>query len=334
MRSKLRDASRFVKRQYRAFAEHVGPPTGIARWRSRTGERIFPSSPSRALESIWISRLLVFDESVASVSGSLAIEPSAGVSCRAEGKELLVDFDANMSPGADYALAGEVEDASGNRTRFLVRFSGWNDRAPRLRLSEVQTGKNSSKTKPHRDFVELEALADGNLGGEELSWSSSVKAASYRFPGAEVKKGDFIVLHLAPEGLAEERDELGSDLAASGGVDASVSGRDFWCKAMPLPDESGAVAIALRPGEAPGDGLFYADEGKSGAIADGKLADLVALMAGAQAWPLAGAGVSWEDGFSWKASTSKSICRSGPANGPSAWFVGVSGTQSPGGANP
>lgn len=252
---------------------------------------------------------LVFDEPVISVSGSLAIEPSATVSCRAEDKKLFVDFDSVMSPGADYALAGEVEDGSGNRTRFLVRFSGWNDRVPRLRLSEVQTGKNSSKAKPHRDFVELEALADGNLGGEELSWSSSVKSASYRFPSAEVKKGDFIVLHLAPEGLEEERDEIGSNLATSGGVDASGSGRDFWCKTMPLPDESGAVAISLRPGEAPYDGLFYVDEGKSGAIANGKLADLIGLMAKSQAWPLSGSSASWEDGFSWKASTSKPICR-------------------------
>jgi hypothetical protein len=300
---------------------------------------IYPTADFRppglvaALPASSKSLVLVFDESVTSLSGSLAVEPVSGVRCRAEDKKLLVDFDAGMSPGADYLLAGEVEDGSGNRTRFLVRFSGWNDRAPRLRLSEVQTGKNSSKTKPHRDFVELEALADGNLGGEELSWSSSVKSANYRFPGAEVKKGDFIVLHLAPEGLAEERDELGSDLAASGGVDASASGRDFWCKAMPLSDESGALAIALRPGEAPYDGLFYVDEGKSGAIPAGKLADLVALMARAKVWPSSGEEASWEDGFSWKASTAKSIYRSGSANGPSAWSVGASGKQSPGLAN-
>jgi hypothetical protein len=301
---------------------------------------IYPTADFRppglveALPASSKSVVLVFDEPVASVSGSLAVEPSAGVSCRAEDKRLLVDFGSGMSPGADYALAGEVEDGSGNRTRFLVRFSGWNDRAPRLRISEVQTGKNSSKTKPHRDFVELEALADGNLGGEELSWSSSVKSASYRFPGAEVKKGDFIVLHLAPEGLDEERDEIGSDLVASGGIDASGSGRDFWCKTMPLPDESGAVAISLRPGETPCDGLFYADEGKSGAIADGKLADLIGLMAKSRVWSVSGESASWEDGFSWKVSTSKSICRSSSANGPSAWSVGASGTQSPGRANP
>jgi hypothetical protein len=239
-----------------------------------------------------------------------------------------------MSPGADYALAGEVEDGSGNRTRFLVRFTGWNDSAPRLRLSEVQTGKNSSKTKPHRDFVELEALADGNIGGEELLWSSSVKSASYRFPSAEVKQGDFIVLHLAPEGLDEERDETGSDLAASGGVDASGTGRDFWCKAMPLPDESGAIAISLRPGEAPYDGFFYADEGKSGAIAEGKLFDLIGIMAKSLAWPVSVESASWEDGFNWKASTAKPICRSESTQGPSAWSLGASGTQSPGKVNP
>jgi hypothetical protein len=280
------------------------------------------------------SLVLVFDEDVSPVSGSLALEPAASLTGRAEEERLLIDFASAQAPGADYALTGEVEDGCGNRTRFLVRFTGWNDRAPKLRLSEVQTGKNSSKTKPHRDFVELEALADGNLGGEELAWSSSVKSASYRFPGVEVRKGDFIVLHLAPEGLPEERDELGPELSVSGGIDSSATGRDFWCKTLPLPDESGAVAIALRPGEGPYDGLFYVDEGKSGALSEGKLADFLGEMSSSGAWPLQGKTASWEDGFAWKASPSKPICRTASGSGAAAWSVGASGTQSPGAPNP
>jgi hypothetical protein len=278
--------------------------------------------------------VLSFDESVSFVAGSLAVDPSSPLSARVEGEKLMVDFASSQSPGADYALSGEVDDLKGNRTRFLLRFTGWNDRAPETRISEVQTGKNSSKTKPHRDFIELEVLADGNLGGEELSWSSSVKSATYRFSGIEVRKGDFVVLHLAPEGLEAERDETGSNLSYSGGIDATAAGRDLWCSSMPLPDQSGAVALCLRPGEKPMDGLFYADDEKSGAVAEGKLYDLLSELEASEAWPLSGSSPTWEDGFTWKSSTSRPIVRIAAAKGPSAWAVGAASSQSPGAVNP
>ena len=279
------------------------------------------------------SVLVRFDEAVAPVPGSLAAEPPSSLSCRAEGTDLVVSFASDQSPGADYALAGEVEDLRGNRTRFLLRFVGWNDRAPRMRLSEAQTGKNSSKSNPHRDYLEFEALADGNAGGEEVTWTSTVKTSTYRFPGMEVRKGDFIVLHLAPEGIAAERDETGGDLSASGGADSSATGRDLWCTTAPLPDESGAVSLCIRPGSAPIDGFFYADDAKSGALADDRLGAMLAELSAAGVWPLAGAKAAWEDGFRWNSSPARSLCRSGEGQGQAAWYVSATGGQSPGAPN-
>lgn len=284
-----------------------------------------PADPRRVL--------LRFDEAVRPVDGSFFATPAAELSAGAEGGDLTLYFAADQAPGADYSLCGEVDDLRGNRARFLLRFAGWNSRAPPLRLSEAQTGKNSSKTNPHRDFIELEALADGNVGGEELSWASSVKTASYRFPGIEVKKGDYLVLHLAPEGGSEERDELGADLAASGGADASASGRDLWCADMALPDESGAVALSLRPGEVPMDGLFYAAEAKTGPLSDDRLSELVGALAAGGAWPISGSKAVWEDAVRWKSSGSRSLCRSGAKEGAAAWYATASGGQSPGAAN-
>lgn len=274
--------------------------------------------------------VLRFDEAVKPVEGSFASEPQAELSCLAQDRDLVVAFASDQSPGADYALVGEVDDRCGNRTRFLLEFAGWNDRAPPLRISEAQCGKNASKTRPHRDFIELVALADGNIGGEELSWASSVKSASYRLPAVELRKGDYVVVHLAPEGIPEEVDELGADLSASGGADSSPTGRDLWCSALPLPDESGAIALSLRPGTAPIDGLFYAADDKSGALSAGRLATLVSALASAGSWPLAGATPAWEDAFRWKSSPAKSICRSGTASGPEAWYATEAGGQSPG----
>jgi hypothetical protein len=275
-----------------------------------------------------------FDEPVTLVAGSLAIEPSAGIRGTADGPELRVDFDEDQSPGLDYRLAGEVDDSRGNRTRFILRFVGWNGEPASLRVSEVQTGKNGSASRPHRDYVELEVLEKGNIGGEELSWSSTVKTMSYRFPGIRVEKGDFIVLHLSPEGLEAEKDELGPDTSASGGIDATAAGRDLWSGAGGLPDESGILCLRSRPGGPAVGGFFYADEDKSGAMGDDKLSALAAELAGAGAWTFAGPKPTWDDAFKWKPSSARSICRSGASAGASSWYVTPAGGQSPGSANP
>lgn len=279
------------------------------------------------------SFVLRFDEEVRPVEGSFGLEPGPlAASARAEGSLLCLEFAAELEPGADYAVSGEVEDGAGNATRFLFGFAGWNGNPARLRLNEAQTAKNSSVSHPHRDFLELTVTEAGNLGGIELSWASSTKAYSYRFPGVEARAGDYILLHLAPEGLAEERDEKGADLAASGGIDASHSARDLWCSAGGLPDASGAVALRIRPGATVDDCLFYADASKSGALGEDKLAALVSAFGAA--WPLAGELPAWEDALRWKPSSARSLCRlAGAASEPDAWYLSDTSAQSPGAAN-
>jgi hypothetical protein len=274
-----------------------------------------------------------FDEPVVLVHESLAVEPDLPISGSVEGSDLHVEFGAAQAPGRDYSLIGEVDDLRGNRTRFLIRFVGWNDHPPALRISEVQTGKNASKNNPHRDYVELAVLEDGNIGGEELTWTSSVKTFTYRFPCVDVRSGEFIVLHLAPEGVESEIDELGADTDESGGVDSTASGRDLWCSSGPLPDESGAVGLRKRPGGNFVEGFFYADRDKSGPLGDTKLSTLVTELAASGSWPTAGEVPSWNDAFAWSPSTARSMCRSGAAAGPESWYVTTAGGQSPGSAN-
>jgi hypothetical protein len=282
--------------------------------------------------------VLAFDEEVSPVASSFGLEPSkAGKPLPgAAGRELELTFPEEQVPGLDYELAGEVKDSHGNRTRFVLSFVGFNARPPSLRLSEIQTGKNSSSRNPHRDFVELHALSAGNLGGVELAWTSTAKAFTYRFPPAEVQEGDFVVLHLAPEGLPNELDETGNDAAASGGIDSSPTGRDFWSKAGGLPDATGIVCLRSRPGGSMLDALLYAEEGKTGAIPEGKLAAAAAEAVKSEAWAQSGESLCYEDSFAWKPSSSRSICRSAAVGDPGKgeWYVSGSGMQSPGARNP
>jgi hypothetical protein len=277
--------------------------------------------------------LLRFDEAVSPIAGSFAVEPTdtGPLAAASADSELSLDFPADMRPGLDYRVAGEVADERGNSTRFALSFVGWNERPPSLRLSELQTGKNSSTTRPHRDYVELECQTGGNLGGVELAWASSAKAFRYRFPAAEVEAGDFVVLHLAPSGSGRELDETGVALDLSGGVDATASGRDFWSQAGGLPDENGALAVYDRPGGKIVSAFFYADEAKTGELGSSKLAALLEEIASAGGWPIAGGAATWEDAFGWKPSASRSLCLD---SGGGRWYLSSSGGQSPGAANP
>jgi hypothetical protein len=281
---------------------------------------------------------LVFSEDIRVIDNSYFLEPGPKKGkASVEGARLDLLFEEAFVPGEEYRVAGEVEDAKGNSTRFVFAFTGWNDHPASMLLSEVQTGKNSSKTSPHRDFIEFLVLGSGNLGGMELSWSSSVKRCEYSFPGVEVAAGEYLVLHLAPEGIPGEKDEKGEDLALSSGIDSSPVARDFWCPAGALPDENGAIRLKERAGGTVVDLLFYAALDKSGAMKADKLSAF--LGEGSGRWILSEPPV-WEEAFRWKASTARSLARkpsieggTDTVEGKGAWYLGDSGSQSPGSPN-
>jgi hypothetical protein len=274
---------------------------------------------------------LEFDEPVQVKERSFCAEPrNLVVSAESVETRVNVHFEPQPSPGEPVTLAGNVEDLSGNTTHVQVQFKGYNDRPAALVLSEVQPAKNTSKKAPHRDYAEFYVKKAGNLGGMFVQWASSTKTMRYDFPPCEVREGEVIVLHLAPEGISEEKDESGDDLALSGGVDATPYGRDLWSDAGGLPDASGVVSVYVREGEAPIDGIFYAESAKTGSLGSSKLLGLVQELADAGLWSLNSPPV-WENALVWKPSTSRPLLRASVLKyGAEAWSVGESGSQSPG----
>jgi len=274
---------------------------------------------------------ILFDEDVQPVEGCFSFEPEDILALpSSDGGLLTIALEPAAGAGEACSLLGEARDASGNTTRFLFSFVAYNENPAILRLNEVQTGKNSSASNSHRDYMEFTVEEGGNLGGIQVQWASSVKVMSYSFPPCEAASGSVIVLHCAPEGIASEKDETGSDLSASGGIDSSASGRDFWTGAGGIPDETGLALVRLREGEAPMDALLFASSGKSGAIDSPKLIGLLGEMTEEGLWPLSEPPL-WEEGFRWKASASKPLHRKREGGcGPDQWEVGESGSQSPG----
>lgn len=278
--------------------------------------------------------VLEFDEPVKVPGDSFSAEPKRLVA-HAESSDNVVKvlFEPQPSPGEVVALAGTVQDMCGNSTRVQVQFKGYNDRPAGLVITEIQTAKNTSKKAPHRDYIEFLVKKAGNLGGMYVQWASSAKTMRFDFPACEVRAGEVIVLHLAPEGVAEEKNETGSDLGLSGGIDATAQSRDFWSDAGGLPDASGVIILHEREGALPVDGIFYADSSKSGTLESAKLIALVRELADAGLWNL-DVPPLWENALFWKPSTSRPLVRTFKSSyGASAWGIGESGSQSPGIAN-
>lgn len=274
---------------------------------------------------------VLFDENISPVGERYAFEPGGVVATpHTEGATLRVSFDPTVAAGVPCSLCGEAKDSSGNVTRFLFSFVGYNEHPASLRINEVQTSKNASASNNHRDYIEFIAEGGGDLGGVFVQWYSTAKLVSYAFPPCEVSSGSVIVLHCAPEGIPSEIDETGTDLGASAGIDASVSGRDFWTRAGGLPDETGLIIVREREADPPDDGLFYVASTKTGAMDSAKMLTAFGELVGAELWE-GSSPPAWDDGFAWKSSSSRPLHRvGGDTEGKNGWTVGEPGTQSPG----
>jgi hypothetical protein len=275
---------------------------------------------------------ILFDENVLALEGSFGFSPAtSSATPQVQGKRLAVTIVPAVEAGLQCFLSGEVEDESGNSVRFVFEFTGYNAHPAKLRLDEVQTGKNSSTSNAHRDYMEFLVESPGGLGGMQVRWASSTKVMDYSFPPCTVGAGEYIVLHCAPEGIAAEVDEQGSNLSLSGGVDASPGGRDFWTSSGGLPDETGVIVLKEREESSAVDGLFYAAEDKSGEIETGKIGVELGSLAAAGIWPCSPT-ARWEDALLWKSSPARPLLRAqeGEKRG---WGVGETGSQSPGAAS-
>lgn len=274
---------------------------------------------------------IVFNEEVKPIQKSFSFNPATtAVSPNSSGDTLTVSLSPAVQAGGECLLSGEAQDAAGNTTRFLFSFVGYNDDPATLRLNEIQTGKNTASSNLHRDYMEFIVEKGGNLGGIQVQWANTIKIMSSTFPPSEAAKGSIVVLHCAPEGIPAEKDEMGSDLSLSGGIDSSPGGRDFWTSSGGIPDGTGIILLRLREGDPPVDGIFFGSADKTGAIDSEKLVGLLEEMRNEGIWP-SSLPPQWEEGFLWKSTASRPLHRKYGNNvGAEQWYVGESGSQSPG----
>ena len=154
------------------------------------------------------------------------MEPAIGAVSAEEGDEVKITFSAPLGEGKKFTADILVEDSNRNSLNVIVPFRSRNNRMPALVFNELRFDNSGSNHKA--EFIEFKALGSGNLGAMRLFIAhQSVSEPFYEFPPAEVKAGEYIVLHLrtTEEGCL---DETGQNLGLSKGVEAEASARDFW----------------------------------------------------------------------------------------------------------
>ncbi len=282
-----------------------------------------------------------FDEEVEASPADFASDPDLGaLEVRGEGDRIRVLSPSPLDPGRSLSLEGTVRDAAGNSTSFVLPFRGYNPDLPRVLLNEALTQGTST----HPDLVELAVLDPGNLAGLTFRVGcASVPVQVYVFPPCEVAAGEFVVLHMKPQGLGEEVDET-DDPAASGGLDAFPYSRDFWYTGGDgaLPGENGVLTLYRSTTGPILDALLYSartseSDTKYAGFGSQSLLDQARGIVAEGAWRIAGAEVRPEDAARSEGTTStRTLCRSsdsGDTDSAPDWHVVPTRGSTVGGTN-
>jgi len=257
-----------------------------------------------------------FDEAIAKVLPGCAASPGPGVvSARVseDGTGMIVELDAAQVPGAAYAVSAVVADAAGNMSSFVLPYWGYNPNPPQLRINELLTEGSAT----HPDALEFFVVAGGECAG--LSFFVGLPGDQdlrFVFPVLKVETGEFIILHLKPQGLDLEINESG-DKAASGGLDASADAWDLWYAGGDgaLSGANGALSVCTSPNGSMIDAVVYSErtldsDSKYGGFGSTTLQRRVLAMVEAGAWDAGDPPDPARCAPSGSSTTTRTICRS------------------------
>jgi hypothetical protein len=268
---------------------------------------------------------------------SCYFDPPLEVESIEGGDEVSVVFAEKLEEGLKVTADIVVKDSGMNTLNVIVPFRTRNDRMPRLLINELRT----EYSKPKVEFVEFLSQEAGNLGGMRLFIAgNSLTTPVYEFSPAEVKAGEYIVLHLrtVEEGC---QDETGADLALSGGTDSHNEARDFWLPgskkmlhktdALWLVDQDNKIIDAILLAETT-DAKWSSD----------KVAEAASLFGREKAWlPSKSVTAEWlpspQDAvFSTGTTNTRTICRDDtipPKSCAENWYITANSSATPGRPN-
>lgn len=259
--------------------------------------------------------VIVFDEEIEAAVAGFASTPGPGIAATRvgeDGRSVIVTLDGGQSPGTAYAVSGVVSDSSGNLSSFVLPYWGFNPDPPRLVINELITEGTST----HPDALEFFAVQGGNCAGLAFFIGSPESFdVRYLFPALPVAAGDYLILHLKPQGLEAEIDEA-DDKAASGGIDAHAAAWDLWYRGGDgaLSGKNGALSLCASPRGAIMDVVLYSErtvdsDVKYGGFGTAVLQERVAALVSAGAWSASDPPRPEDCARSTGTTSTRSICR-------------------------
>jgi len=205
-----------------------------------------------------------------------------------------------------------AEDEKKNTINVLVSFRTRNDRMPDLVINEVCTESASAAAGKKEEFIEFKTKSAGNLGAMRVvinSNSTAAKQTIYEFSPVDVKKDEYVVLHLRTYNLAS-KDEYTNALDESVGINASPTARDFWIPGVTKLLHKTAMIYVLDQDDRVIDAVILSDNQDSWWTKD-YFAETAEFLFDAGAWKSPeGSVCSPKDAVaSGKATNTRTICR-------------------------
>lgn len=188
---------------------------------------------------------LKFDKEISADPANFIIVPEIGItSVECHGQTVDVYPAQALSAGEEYFIKGIVQDSKGNSTSFGMTFFGYNPDLPILVINEFTTNGSSK----HPDTVELYVKKGGNAAG--ITFFGGTKTTfqdKFTLPSFHVEKGDYLLIHLKPQGLETEVNETEKKDVAKG-YDSSDTAWDFWVQGgSGLSGNNGALTLYTNP---------------------------------------------------------------------------------------
>lgn len=191
------------------------------------------------------SLTIVFDEPVLFDEEDYISTPQLPLSSwTTEENRITFFFSEQQTPGKMYKCRSDVRDNTGNELSFLIRYYGWNSRIPALLINEF----NPEGSGNNPDTIELYAGESGNTAGVALFLGTADNfQEQFVLPSLEVQQGDYIIIHMRPEGLTGEVTES-EDKTVSTGKLASDKAWDIWVERdKPVSGKNGIISLYTNP---------------------------------------------------------------------------------------
>ena len=188
---------------------------------------------------------LKFDKEISADPSNFMLVPEVGIaSVECQGQTVEVYPAQALSAGEEYFIKGTVQDSKKNSTSFGVTFFGYNPDLPQLVINEFTTNGSGK----HPDTVELYVQKGGNAAGITLfGGTKTTFQDKFILPSFRVEKGDYVLIHLKPQGIETEVDEKERKDVARG-YDSSDTAWDLWVQGgSGLSGNNGAVTLYTNP---------------------------------------------------------------------------------------